>query len=159
MSVARILESKDSSLDFEAEYIASHLRPADYQEIIASGFDPYTAAMDSWRTSYRRWMILTGRGVVMFGLVKESLLGPVGIVWAVGTKEIKKVKKSFIKNSYFYRNEMLKDASILFNYVDIRNTFSIKWLKWLGFKVEIDKPIFRGPFDMPFYRFFYAEGM
>ena len=69
----------------------------------------------------------------------------------LGTDLIKKKQKIFLKRSKPWLEDIKKDYNYLENYVDARNTLSIKWLKWLGFKVE--DPIPYGVNGEPFHKF------
>ena len=92
-----------------------------------------------------------GRVVCMYGVAEMSILSNVGIPWLLGTDEIEKHSKYFLRQNRHYMKEIKRKYSLLINFVDARNTVAIRWLKWLGFEVFDEQPF--GPDDVPFRRF------
>lgn len=75
------------------------------------------------------------RAIIMFGIVTDSILGNVATIWLLGSPEIDKIQKVFLKKSGYFISLMLDYYPILHNYVDVENRQSIKWLKWCGAKM------------------------
>ena len=59
-----------------------------------------------------------------------------GSPWLLATDRIKDMPMYFIRSSKQYIENMLKEYKFLENWVALDNTISIKWLKWVGFKIE-----------------------
>jgi len=55
-----------------------------------------------------------------------------------GTEDINKIKIKFLRHCKEYVSAMLEYYEYLENYVDVRNSQCIAWLKYLG--AEFDKP-------------------
>ncbi|MNF12754.1 hypothetical protein D3C80_2143590 [compost metagenome] len=43
--------------------------------------------------------------------------------------------RAFLRISSGWPNQLLQRYSVLRNFVDARNTVSIRWLEWLGFRL------------------------
>ena len=134
------------------------LRLADITEIYsATGENPYAVIRNSWDASVLSWAILyKGRTVCVYGVAPVfSFLGAIGTPWMVGTDEmaapsVKWVLTKTIKRKYI--PILLDRFPCLLNFIDVRNTSSIKWLKWCGFK--FDKPVKYGYSQLPFFPFY-----
>ena len=127
-----VVEGKDSHVDA----IVGNLRKADRDEVMsATGKDPDIALIDAWKTSVFRWAILLDGIVIgVFG-VSETSVKDIGVPWLLGTDKMKEIKISFVRQCKIYIDSMLDRFDRLINYVDARNTDSIKWLRWCGFHV------------------------
>jgi hypothetical protein len=95
------------------------------------------------------WLV-DGAPVCMFG-VSPSVLQGVGMPWMIGTTSLERHAMAFLRQCRPYLEEMSTEYVFLSNFVDVRNMTAIRWLKWLGFK--LDKPQPTGPFGLPFHRF------
>lgn len=87
----------------------------------------------------------------LFGVQPLSALSPVAVPWLLGTNALEEHAPVFLRMSRDWIHEQAKEYDILMNFVDARNTKSIRWLKWLGFEVYPAVPA--GPFQQPFHRF------
>lgn len=120
------------------KHIAENMRQADIDEVSASsGMDPHEALMVSFRLSSHAW-VFTGQGggaIGVFGVVPHSHLPDVGIVWMLGTDDIKTEALGIARRTRPYIREMNEAYGLLWNYVDARNETSIRWLKWGGFRL------------------------
>ncbi len=135
-------------------WLANNIRRADRDEVAAEGGrGPLAALRDSLAASIAAWTGAVGdRPVCMFGVCPIDILGGIGSPWLLGTDEIKRYALSFLRLNKQYLPKMLELFPRLVNYVDVRNTVSIRWLKWLGFKLD-PEPVPYGIWGMPFYRF------
>jgi hypothetical protein len=135
-----------------AESIAANCRQADVDEFAALGTTPYMAMEYGLLNP---GIVCTGLAdgvpVCMFGVSDASIIGRVGRPWMVGTTELEKHQKAFLRRNKHMVKLWLDLYSVLYNYVDVRNTQAIKWLLWLGFEFGEAEKI--GPLNMPFYRF------
>ena len=96
--------------------------------------------------------LVNGRAACMWGVVHESLIGPMGTPWMVGTTLLDQYAKTFLRRCKKTLVDMFEDYQHLENYVDARNTRTIQWLKWLGFTVH-KEPEEYGILRLPFHKF------
>ncbi len=134
-------------------HLAANMREADINEVAASGRTPCRALADSLADSAAAWTgLVNGVPVCMFGVNPSGLSAGAGSPWLLGTPEIERYALTFLRLNKGYVARMLGLFPHLVNYVDARNHASIRWLKWLGFKLDPSAVPF-GIFEMPFYRF------
>ena len=121
--------------------ITPYLRQTDVQEHAAVSDLPIDAAVAfSIAHSERGFAAeLDGRVAAVFGVNG-------GVVWLVGTDEIAKHPVMFYRLSKKIFERLSDGYERLFNYVDARNILSLRWLKWLGFKIEPAQWIHNGKF-------------
>lgn len=115
--------------------IAKNLRKSDAMEVqAASGIAPLEAIESSIERSYESGVILKDEvPQLVYGICLEDDEGTSAVPWMLSKDTINEWRReflnlscSFIRNwSSYYRN--------IYNYVDARNTVSIRWLKWMGF--------------------------
>ena len=113
--------------------LAPNMRKADKKEIWRSHHHtPEQALLYGYTNSVLCYTVERNESpIAMFGVVPESLLSDKAYLWLLGSPELKKVKKSFMKQSRYFVNLMLEHYPLLFNFVDIENWASIRWLTWL----------------------------
>jgi hypothetical protein len=68
--------------------------------------------------------------IAMFGICPQTILGNTATIWLLGSPEIEKIQRTFLKHSLYFIEMMLGYYPLLNNYVDIENRQSIRWLKW-----------------------------
>lgn len=134
-------------------YLAENMCQRDRDECWAAGHKtPLQAITESLAASPNAQVgLCRGRVVCMYGVAEISILSNIGIPWLLGTDEIEKHSKYFLRQNRYYMKQVKKRYAFLFNFVDARNIVAIRWLKWLGFRIH-DAQNF-GPDDMPFHRF------
>lgn len=151
MEKAKVVPATQELLDL----LKGRFRKADVDEVYAmSGRDINTAVDDGLKESELVWIgMWENDPVTIFGARRIALLSDEGTPWLLGTDRIREpgIKKAFIERSIPYVLEMLKRFRYLENFVDARNTTSIRWLKMMGFTIETAEPI--GFLKMPFHRF------
>lgn len=148
--------AKAEVLPLRAEDIAAIeplVRQADRDEITeALGIPMLQALHDGLRNSAKASRIVVGGKVVaVFGDATYSLLGGVGIPWLISTTHVERYPRAFLAVCRPEVAEMLERHAELVNFVDVRNTVAIRWLRWLGF--EFCEPEPYGPKGMMFQRF------
>lgn len=113
---------------------------------------PYEALLKSFLAS-RDTKVGTvgGRPICMFGVNSPSLLSDLGFIWMLGSPEIEKFSCAFLRRNRTYVRAQARKFKRLGNVVDARNSVSIRWLSWLGFKIYPAVPF--GPFNLPFHWF------
>ena len=138
---------------FFVEELAANMCQRDIDECWAASHNtPFEALTQSLAASPNAMMgFYKGRVVCMYGVAEMSILSNVGVPWLLGTDEIEKHSKYFLRQNRHYMKEIKRKYSLLINFVDARNTVAIRWLKWLGFEVFDAQPF--GPDDVPFRRF------
>jgi hypothetical protein len=90
--------------------------------------------------------------VALFGV--SALIGDdtVGVPWMVATDNLREVRHTLMRNTKKYMDIMLNLFNFLINFVDTRNTESIKWLKRCGF--TFGEIIYFGKDNVPFQKFY-----
>ncbi|WP_339084245.1 phage protein Gp13 family protein [Hyphomicrobium sp. ghe19] len=118
--------------------IARRMREADRLEVhAASGKTPGQALAFSLRKSSVAWTwLVDGRPEAMFGVGDLNILAGVGAPWLLGTDVVLAHQMEFLRRSREWRNQLLQRYSTLTNFVDVRNEVSVRWLRWLGFKLS-----------------------
>ena len=142
------------AISADIAFLAPKMRQADRDEIKASdNIGAAEALMTPFQyTGHRTWSVIgTDEEYVigMFGSV-PTLEPDYGVAWLLSSDELFNYKKEFIRQSPEWVAQMGKNYKYLYNWVDCRNTKSIKWLKHLGFK-EIQREEQYGKGKMPFY--------
>lgn len=76
----------------------------------------------------------TGLPAVMFGVVNTEYQLGYNTVWLLGTDAVPKHGRIFAR----YARRWMKTITAIYgtvgNYVDLRNTFYVRWLTWAGFR-------------------------
>lgn len=130
------------------------MREADRDEVMASGgITPLEALVLSvgYTASDMRWTILMdGVPAAMWGASADDTSADHGQVWLLASPTIYKLgRRRFYAESRAYVSRMLDRFATLANYVDARNTVSMRWLENLGFRCLQIVPAFgfeRRPF-------------
>lgn len=124
--------------DVDELWATAHLTPAEVLELAARYNDIFIAMADD-------------EVLCAFGVVPLSILGGVGSPWMFGTTHLAKHAKRFLRRCKPGLDAVLGRWPTLRGFVDVRNKASIRWLKWLGFKLSAPEPF--GPFGLPFHHF------
>ena len=123
----------------DCEALAPKIKQEDIDEIKASdNVTPLEGLTAPFKIKGHKTYSMIGtkeEGIIgMFGTV-PSLDNPTyGIIWMLGSDEIKNHTKQFLKECPTWIAEASKDYKYVFNFIDIRNQTSRVWLRWLGFK-------------------------
>lgn len=139
-----------------AEHVAAmapHMRQSDVDEVYAASGSGALAALDrSLRFSTHAWAgLIDGEVACIFGVAPINLLARRGSPWLLGTDLVTQHATAFLRRNRGYIRIMMAVYNQLENHVDVRNTASIQWLKWLGFR--FDEPAPYGHLGLPFMRF------
>lgn len=139
MAVIEIVPARASHL----RRIAAVMRQADRDEVAASsGRSPLAALSYSFRMSRECWaVVIDGKPEVIFGVGDLNILGGVGSPWLLGSDAVWDHRREFMRQSREWLAQLFARYSVLRNVVDCRNSASIRWLGWLGFR-------FSQPFDL-----------
>ena len=122
----------------------------------ASGFSADREAMAAVMAPGLRWTAFAGgEPFCVFGVTPKSMLLSTGCPWLLGTDAVLDNWVGVLKLSRGYVKQMLQPFDKLENYVDARNTVSMKWLKWCGFSFDAAEPY--GILGLPFHRFYMTK--
>lgn len=131
-----------------------HVRIADRHEVMASSGLPMEDVLGECvrKSDGMAWAGLVDDQVAcIFGVVGASILSDTGYPWLLGTDLIEQHAKAFLRRNKAMVKVMLSRYPYLKNYVDVRNTTAICWLRWLGFAILPAEPY--GMYRMPFHPF------
>lgn len=95
-----------------------------------------------------------GVPVMVFGVTADDWMGDTGMIWFMSADLDRQTKIVFLRNSKKFIDLMLSFYPYLYNYVDIRNQESIKWLEFCG--AIINEPEKYGA-DQKLFRRFHFE--
>jgi hypothetical protein len=141
--------------DGDIQWIAEHLRREDQQELKASQGDDVNferAIAAAVRCSSLLWTVDDGEPIAIFGAAPISLLHRIGTPWMLGTDRVKKQARTLVVKGRWYVARMAEEyPGGLINFVDVRNTLSVRWLKAVGFTIHPPEPYGAG--RLPFHRF------
>ena len=140
-------------IDDRVMELADTMRQVDVDEVWAAGhMSPKEALEQSIDVSRDTMMILIdGEVVGVFGIGVVVALSDTGIPWLLCSQKLVEKASKFLRYNKGYVDRAKKEYVKLHNYVDARNTYAIKWLRWLGFTVEKAAPF--GMEQMPFHHF------
>lgn len=133
--------------------LAPRLRPADLAEIeAASGRPAADVLADSVeRSLWSEALLIDDRVEALGGLTTGSVLFGPGIPWLLGSDRMTQSVRWFMSQSRRQVTRMLGTYDVLVNWVDARNTTSVRYLRKLGFTIEA--PTVWGAAGLPFHRF------
>lgn len=133
--------------------LAADLRPSDAHEIIAAAGPDTLGTIRSAISSSSHVTVAEhgGRLVSIFGLAPVSLVSGIGSPWMLGTPALANLRCPLARIARRYIAEGLAIYPVLSNWVDDRNTESIKLLSWIGFDIGEPEPY--GVARLPFRKF------
>ena len=120
-------------IGFDGPALYENMRVEDMLECIGLGVHPRVACEQSYHLSDKCYSIKTHdyRLIASFGVCPTE--DPkVGCAWLLGTDLMPTIKKTFIKHSFEYLDELMGDYDCLTNHVSMNNKLSVRWLTWLG---------------------------
>lgn len=146
--------------DWHVDALLEDLRDIDRREIIAlSNRDPERVIRQSVGYgdvhSYTA-LDASGQVLALFGIGSPSPIGRVGVPWLLGTVRLKEHSRELIQMSRgFLEIAMARDFDYLTNIVWEENHQSIRYLKAVGFTVDL--PL-KNPRTGEWYRVFHMKG-
>ncbi|WP_223528403.1 phage protein Gp13 family protein [Pseudomonas sp. A-RE-23] len=135
----------------DVQAILPLVRQADIDEITEALGIPMEEALLEGAADNGKKIVVDGKVVAVFGDATYSILGSVGVPWLISTIHVEKHARAFLKVCKPEVQDMLTRHAHLMNFVDVRNTTAIRWLKWLGFTFGPAIPY--GPKGFPFHPF------
>ena len=130
------------------------LRPQDRDEIIASyGTDTVGAMRFSIEASDRPFSGWDEDGalICIFGAAPMTAMSDTASPWCLGTSLMRPNAGEVIRHTRSWIDWVQITYPKLVNYVDARNTASLRWLAGVGFTLDPPEPY--GPAGLPFHRF------
>lgn len=146
--------------DEYADYIADNLKKADYIEVVGLvGRDVRREMKASIKASdWSRVCLIDGVPALVFGISTTDIFNKVGCVWMLTTDLTQEHKIWIGRATKKYLRKFMEHYNLLYNYVDAGNTFTLRWLAFLG--ATIYEPAPQGVFGLPYRRFeFTKEGL
>lgn len=135
------------------EELATTMRQADKDEVWAAGNrspkEALTRAVDASEWSVTG--LANDKVIVIFGALRPSLMSNKAAPWALVSDNVVDYVPMFLKLSKLFISRLYSEYDVLYNYVDVRNTAAIRWLKWLKF--DLSPPIPYGADQLLFHPF------
>lgn len=145
------------SVQSDVDYLKTRLRKDDVTEIMVShGKSPEEALNDGLKNSVYCFTVTNGNPVLMFGICPRTLASDSAAIWMLSSDDIKKIKIRFVRNCRFFIDMFLRLYPKLDNYAHYRNLISMRWLKFLGAKIDKAKPY--GIMGQMFHHFSFERG-
>lgn len=141
---------RESSWD-DCRIMAPLLRDADVLEAeAATGLSAAKALCYSYAMSDKVLTVeFEGKPCLMMGCNPSEFDKHVGWIWALGTDEIGKFGRLFLKESMYWLEYISEGYTLVKNYTHVDNLVHHKWLKHLGF--TLSGPFHYGPKSELFY--------
>ncbi|WP_430422728.1 hypothetical protein [Methylibium petroleiphilum] len=119
----------------DVRHVAKRMRPADRAECRAfSNAEPAATLRKSWqRALWCEAIDYGGEVVALYGLA-PSANPMVGCPWMLGTPAVEHLGPAFVRACRPTLDLMLSSHPALLNFVQSKNTRSVRWLEWLGFE-------------------------
>ncbi len=145
------------SIESDIFVIANDMRQADRDEIFASHHKkPIDALREGFKNSTLCFTVLwKGTPVAMFGTAPLSILSDEGSIWLLGSNDFCYCYRALVRHSKRFIEMMLVYYPKLQNFIDVRNTVSLRWLEACGAKIE--EAVNYGIEQLPFHRFTFAR--
>lgn len=118
---------------FDGPALYERMRVEDMLECIGLGVHPRVACEQSFHLSDKCYSIKTRdfRLIASFGVCPTE--DPdTGCAWLLGTDLMPTIKKTFVKHSKEYLDDLMDGYERLTNIVSMNNKLSVRWLTWLG---------------------------
>lgn len=133
-------------------FVSANLCESDKQECEALGYiDKSFIYRAMLHAAEARVGLVDGVPMTVFGLGYPTVFSHVAHPWMLSTGKIREHRLTFLRESRNVVASWRERYSVLENWVDVRNTTSIAWLRWLGFKLYDPAP--HGPHGRPFIHF------
>lgn len=145
----------------DAVWLSSRLRSEDKREVeTATGLSPEEVVPFSFHMSeqecYTVRRVVDGRvavdPVAIFGVTPDPTNDTLGIVWLLGTSDLRLCALSVVREAGYWLNHLARRYSGgLHNYADSRNSLHIRWSQLTGFTLGSPIEIRGAPF-IPIHR-------
>jgi hypothetical protein len=147
------------AVEADASTFAENLREEDKAEIkAASGWLPVDGILYGVRHSKSVFSAWTPdhQPICIFGVSELENNPHVGVPWMLGTPLIQRYFVPFLRDGKSTLMPLITQGyDMLYNLADSRNTTHLRWLNWMGFKIDQDNPVYLNDPEVPFYMFTY----
>jgi hypothetical protein len=123
--------------------MAPHMRDIEVIEVMdAVGLEPEAALLREIDRSASAWAwIVDGDVACMFGVVQSpNWLDHASYPWFLTTPLVKEHARPFARACKTLLPELLARHPVLVGMVDARYTLSVRWLQWLGARLDDPQP-------------------
>lgn len=134
----------------DAALLAPFLRPIDAEECLTGSHSPLEALELGINTSDKCWTVVDPDGTILAVFGVRTVQAGLASAWLLMREEFFKYRRRFVRESFDFIKEMKAVQPVLFNYIDVRNTKSLKWLQSLGFTATHLEPEY-GKNKLPYY--------
>lgn len=136
-----------------ARLMAPNVRAAEIRECRdGDGLDPLDALLRELDRSASAWSwIVDDEVACMWGVVAPTLLDCASYPWFLSTPLVERHYRAFARACKTLLPEFLAHHPRLIGMVDARYILSVRWLEWLG--ARLDEPVPWGLAREPFRRF------
>lgn len=137
----------------DAVYVADHIKADNLQELQAlRGGNVYNELVASIRDSVvSGCCCIDGRPMALYGLTRRNIMDSKYCVWLILTDEAEKHKVFIGRQTKQVIQAIVRDFGVCGNTVNADNKSIIKWVKWLGGKLQGPFPY--GIYGLPHYYF------
>lgn len=127
----------------DVDYLVANVRHEDIEELDALDGSTVKESLDETPDLLENTQVweVDGKVTCLFGVTPVEEYEGVGIIWMLATKDFHKNVRRFPARSKEVIANAIAKYDFIFNYVHTKNTKSIKWLTWLGFKMNDPEPI------------------
>ncbi|MGH6746392.1 hypothetical protein [Novosphingobium sp.] len=117
-------------------HLIKNLRDQDRAEMEAMhGLPPELVLPQALIVSSHCWIAVEGgEPFAIYGAAPTALPG-VGSIWFLGTDGVTRYGRSVARRTVPMIQKMHETYPVLWNHIDTRNTVSMRWLRWSGFKL------------------------
>jgi|SRR5215467_4666379 len=90
--------------------------------------------------SYEAWTGLIDEEVVcVWGIISPTILSDKGYLWLLTTDLVDKHPFTFVRHSQIVIRDLMKHLNYIEGHVMTNSERSIRWLKWLGFRMTNER--------------------
>lgn len=136
----KILDNIRPTVLADVEFLSNNLRVEDVEEVEADGFSPLNALTAGFDKSIVCYTMVSPDDpdlpIGMLGVVKCPVYEDFGVIWLLGSDEIKKHSWQFLSQSRPVLNHLFDVTGCkgFYNKTYHKNIIHHQWLKWLRFK-------------------------
>jgi hypothetical protein len=88
------------------------------------------------KVSIEAWTgLIDGEVVCVWGLISPTVLSNKGYLWLLTTDLVDKHPFTFVRHSQIIIRDLMKNLEYIEGHVMTNSDRSIRWLKWLGFRM------------------------
>jgi hypothetical protein len=119
-------------------HVVANMSPEDAREVAAAGvaaLESFTFGMD--KSALSGCVVLAGQPVAIWGCVPDTQNAGAAIPWMIATPQFRTRKREAMDLSRGVIDLMQGSFSRLHNVVHAEHIIAQRWLRWLGFTIEV----------------------